>query len=63
MTGRTSNTVLDVAVWNALHMPEGPEIRLAADKVARVLVDHEIVEVEFHLGRCVASKSASKAQP
>ena len=30
-------------------MPEGPEIRLAADKVARVLVDHEIVEVEFHL--------------
>ena len=25
-------------------MPEGPEIRLAADKVARVLLGHEIVE-------------------
>ena len=32
-------------------MPEGPEIRLAADKVARVLVDHRIVDVEFGLGR------------
>ncbi len=32
-------------------MPEGPEIRLAADKVARVLVDHAIVEVEFGLRR------------
>jgi len=30
-------------------MPEGPEIRLAADKVARVLVEHEIVAVEFGL--------------
>lgn len=30
-------------------MPEGPEIRLAADKVAGVLVDHDIVEVEFGL--------------
>ena len=32
-------------------MPEGPEIRLAADKVARVLLNHEIVGVEFGLGR------------
>jgi endonuclease-8 len=32
-------------------MPEGPEIRLAADKVARVLVGHDIVEAEFYLGR------------
>jgi len=30
-------------------MPEGPEIRLAADKVARVLVDRRIVEVELGL--------------
>lgn len=30
-------------------MPEGPEIRLAADKVARVLVDHDIVDVELGL--------------
>jgi endonuclease-8 len=32
-------------------MPEGPEIRLAADKVAKVLVGHDIVEVEFGLSR------------
>lgn len=32
-------------------MPEGPEIRLAADKVARVLVGHIIVDAEFYLGR------------
>ena len=32
-------------------MPEGPEIRLAADKVAKVLVGHNIVEVEFGLAR------------
>ena len=32
-------------------MPEGPEIRLAADKVARVLVDHPIVEVAFGMPR------------
>jgi endonuclease-8 len=32
-------------------MPEGPEIRLAADKVARILVGHDIVEVEFCLER------------
>jgi len=32
-------------------MPEGPEIRLAADKVARVLVDHPIVDVAFGLTR------------
>ena len=30
-------------------MPEGPEIRLAADKVARVLVGHEIVDASLHL--------------
>lgn len=30
-------------------MPEGPEIRLAADKVARVLVGHDIVEAELGL--------------
>ncbi len=30
-------------------MPEGPEIRLAADKVARVLVDQPIVEVALEL--------------
>jgi endonuclease-8 len=30
-------------------MPEGPEIRLAADKIARVLVGHPVVEVEFEL--------------
>lgn len=30
-------------------MPEGPEIRLAADKVARVLVDRPIVEVALRL--------------
>ena len=32
-------------------MPEGPEIRLAADKVARVLVDHPVVEVAFGMPR------------
>lgn len=32
-------------------MPEGPEIRLAADKLARVLVGHDVVGVEFHLMR------------
>ena len=32
-------------------MPEGPEIRLAADKVARVLVGQTIVEAELHLGQ------------
>lgn len=32
-------------------MPEGPEIRLAADKVASVLINHDIVEVEFGLRR------------
>ena len=32
-------------------MPEGPEIRLAADEVARVLINRNIVEVEFGLGR------------
>lgn len=30
-------------------MPEGPEIRLAADKVAKVLVGKPVVEVEFGL--------------
>lgn len=30
-------------------MPEGPEIRLAADKVARILLDRPIVRVEFGL--------------
>lgn len=30
-------------------MPEGPEIRLAADRVARILVDHEIVDVALEL--------------
>ena len=30
-------------------MPEGPEIRLAADEVARVLVGKEIVDVSLHL--------------
>ena len=30
-------------------MPEGPEIRLAADKVARILVGHEIVDASLHL--------------
>ena len=30
-------------------MPEGPEIRLAADKVARVLVDHRVESVNFGL--------------
>lgn len=30
-------------------MPEGPEIRLAADKVARVLVGHAIVDASLHL--------------
>src|SRR5210317_1309833 len=30
-------------------MPEGPEIRLAADRVARVLVDQEIEHVELTL--------------
>lgn len=30
-------------------MPEGPEIRLAADKVARVLVDRPVIQVEFGL--------------
>ena len=30
-------------------MPEGPEIRLAADKVARVLVDRPIVQVQLGL--------------
>ena len=32
-------------------MPEGPEIRLAADKVARALVGHDIIDVEFCLMR------------
>ena len=32
-------------------MPEGPEIRLAADRVARVLVDRSIEQVEFGLPR------------
>ena len=32
-------------------MPEGPEIRLAADKVARVLVGQTVVEAEFYLGQ------------
>jgi endonuclease-8 len=32
-------------------MPEGPEIRLAADKVARVLVGQTIVEAELYLGQ------------
>ena len=30
-------------------MPEGPEIRRAADRVARVLVDNEIIAAEFRL--------------
>lgn len=30
-------------------MPEGPEIRLAADKIARVLVGQPVVEIEFGL--------------
>ncbi len=30
-------------------MPEGPEIRLAADRVARILVDREIVDVALEL--------------
>lgn len=32
-------------------MPEGPEIRLAADRIARVLVDRQIVAVQFGLPR------------
>ena len=32
-------------------MPEGPEIRLAADKIARVLVGEPVVAVEFGLPR------------
>jgi endonuclease-8 len=32
-------------------MPEGPEIRLAADKVARILVGQNIAEVQFGLAR------------
>ena len=32
-------------------MPEGPEIRLAADRIARVLVDRQLVAVEFGLPR------------
>ncbi len=32
-------------------MPEGPEIRRAADEVAKVLVNHDIVEVQFGLAR------------
>jgi len=32
-------------------LPEGPEIRLAADRIARVLVDRPIVAVEFGLPR------------
>ena len=32
-------------------MPEGPEIRLAADRVARVLVDHTVETVSFGLPR------------
>lgn len=32
-------------------MPEGPEIRLAADRVARVLLDQPIIEVSFGLPR------------
>ena len=32
-------------------MPEGPEIRLAADRIARVLVDRQVVAVEFGLTR------------
>ena len=32
-------------------MPEGPEIRLAADKVARILVGHDIVAVKFYITR------------
>ncbi len=32
-------------------MPEGPEIRRAADEVARVLINHDIVEVQFGLAR------------
>lgn len=30
-------------------MPEGPEIRRAADRVARVLVDHVVEEARFHV--------------
>ena len=30
-------------------MPEGPEIRLAADRIAAVLIDQPIVEVSFGL--------------
>ena len=30
-------------------MPEGPEIRLAADRVARVLVGREIVDAALEL--------------
>ncbi len=30
-------------------MPEGPEIRLAADRIARVLVDNEIVDIALEL--------------
>ncbi len=32
-------------------MPEGPEIRLAADKIARVLIDEALASVEFGLPR------------
>jgi len=32
-------------------VPEGPEIRLAADKIAGVLVGYDIVEAGFYLGR------------
>ena len=30
-------------------MPEGPEIRRAADRVAKILLDREIVAAEFRL--------------
>ncbi|MEO1247401.1 MAG: endonuclease VIII [Pseudomonadota bacterium] len=32
-------------------MPEGPEIRLAADEIAKVLLDETVVELEFGLPR------------
>ena len=37
------------AAAGRVSVPEGPEIRLAADKIARVLVGQPVVEVEFGL--------------
>ena len=43
-------------------MPEGPEIRLAADKIARVLVGRPVVAVEFGLPRLRHFRRALEGQ-